>query len=150
MHYSKKDAFRNFESFTDKMNQIGNEIISQLDNGITIEKAGVFNPRVDIFEEKDFFYAFVELPGVKKEEVTINLNEEGLLTIKGTKNKIQYSDETKHHRTEIVYSEFSRSFQLLETADIEKVSAKYEFGVLEIQIGKKELIKPKEVIVSIN
>lgn len=150
MYYTKKEANRSFDAFANKMNQIGNEIINQLDGGIIIERGGVFNPRADISESAESFLVYLELAGVKKEDVSINLNEEGLLVVKGKKENVSYGDNVKSHRTERVFGDFSRNFQLPETADITKVSAKYDNGTLLVEIGKKELVKPKDVNISID
>ncbi len=149
MYYSTKNAFRNIDSFAQKMNVIGNEIFNQLDNGITIEKAGVFYPRVDIKENSEQFILSMELPGIDKDAVTVNFNEEGLLVIKGEKKKVELNEQTTVLKSERTYSSFNRSFQLSELADLENVNAKFENGVLDITIGKKEPIKPKEVKITI-
>jgi HSP20 family protein len=150
MYYTKKEANKSFDAFANKMNQIGNEIINQLDGGIIIERGGVFNPRADVSESAESFLVYLELAGVKKENVSINLNEEGLLVVKGKKENITFGDSIKSHRTERVFGDFSRNFQLPETADITKVSAKYDNGTLIVEIGKKELVKPKDVNISID
>lgn len=149
MYYKTRDPFTSFDEIAHRVNKIGAKLINDFENGITIEKAGVFTPRIDLIEEADRFVVFAELPGVGKEDISLNLNEEGKLTLRGKKIKADVPKDTTQHRTERSFGEFERVLMIPDTANTEAVSAKYDNGVLEISIAKKEPVKPKEVKIDI-
>jgi len=96
-------------------------------------------PKVNIFEDKDGFTVEMAVPGMKKEDFEIKLDQ-NLLTISSEKN--DEKKEVKYVRREFAYQSFKRSFTLPEAADDEKISAAYEQGVLRVSIPKKEEAKP--------
>jgi len=100
-------------------------------------------PSVNIKESNDGFDVEVAAPGFTKNDFKIELNHD-LLTISSEK---EVENETKEGQAftlrEFSYQSFSRSFTLPNTADSEKIGAKYENGILRISIPKKEEAKPK-------
>ncbi|MBM2815184.1 MAG: Molecular chaperone (small heat shock protein) [Ignavibacteria bacterium] len=110
--------------------------------------APAFRPRIDINEDKNAIYLYLEIPGLSKEEVNISVNEERKITIKGEKKRQE--DERTILRSERIYGNFERAFILPEYTDLEKIAARFDNGVLEISIQKKEPEQPKEVEISIN
>lgn len=145
------DPFRGFDSLTRKMNSF----IDEFDKGFNIEY-GSFVPRIDISEDENALYLHAELAGLKREDVKVSINDDNILILKGKKNK-EYNEEEKNEegkrvylRMERGYGEFTRSFHLPENLDNESISAKFEDGVLNVTIKKKEPVKPKETIVNID
>lgn len=105
-----------------------------------------FYPRIDISEDKENINVIVEIPGVKKDDIKITL-QDNILTVEGEKKKESEQKEKNIFRSERVYGLFKRSFTLPELVDSEKVEAKFENGILNIQfkkIGQK--IKSEKVI----
>ena len=100
-------------------------------------------PSVNIKESSDGFEVEVAAPGLTKDDFRIELNHD-LLTISSEK---EIENETKEGQQfslrEFSYQSFSRSFTLPNTADSEKIGAKYENGILRIMIPKKEEARPK-------
>lgn len=105
-------------------------------------------PAVDIIEEKDQIKVKAELPGMKKEEISVNL-ENDILSITGEKKEEKEVKEKNYVRSERYYGTFHRSFSLPSTVDAHKVNAVYKEGVLEITLHKKEGAKPKHIKVDI-
>ena len=106
-------------------------------------------PRVDIFEDKDNYVVTAELPGLKREEVEVKL-EDSTLSIKGER-KLENEDKKKgYHLLERYYGAFSRSFTIPSTIDASKVEAKMESGVLKVVLPKKEESRPKQIEVKVN
>ncbi len=100
-------------------------------------------PAVNIKENNDSFVVEMAAPGMAKEDFKIELNHD-LLTISSEKKDEKETKEGETYtRREYSYQSFSRSFTLPNTADSEKISAKYENGVLTLDIPKKEEAKPK-------
>ncbi len=100
-------------------------------------------PSVNIKESTDEFEVELAAPGFVKGDFNIELNHD-LLTISSEK---KVENETKEGqqfaRREFSYQSFNRSFTLPNSADIEKIKAKYENGILRVIIPKKEEAKPK-------
>lgn len=105
-------------------------------------------PAVDIKEETDKFVIHADIPGVKPEELDINM-EEGVLTIKGEKKTEAKTDEEGFKRIERTYGSFYRRFSLPDTANSDAISAQSKHGVLEIIIPKREAVQPKKIEVSV-
>ncbi|MBU6420538.1 MAG: Hsp20/alpha crystallin family protein [Gammaproteobacteria bacterium] len=103
-------------------------------------------PAVDIKEEDSRFLVRADLPGVDPKDVEITL-QNGTLAIKGKRESEAKRDEQDYYRVERVYGEFFRRFTLPDSADPDKVTAKYDKGVLEIEIGKSEARKPRRITV---
>lgn len=102
-------------------------------------------PAVNIKENNDAFVVEMAAPGMVKDDFKIELNND-LLTISSEKKNENVTKEGETYtRREYSYQSFSRSFTLPKTVDGEKISAKYENGVLSLNIPKKEEAKSKPV-----
>ncbi|MBN2173936.1 MAG: Hsp20/alpha crystallin family protein [Bacteroidales bacterium] len=100
-------------------------------------------PAVNISETKDDFQIEVAAPGMEKKDFKINL-ENNQLTISSERKNEKEDSEENYTRREFSYQSFSRTFTLPEhIVDGEKISAKYNDGILRILLPKKEEVKPK-------
>ena len=109
---------------------------------------GDFLPAIDISETPQGITIQAEIPGVKPEEVEVNING-GILTLRGEKKDDQEQKGRNWHRLERSYGSFLRAIQLPETVDAEKCTATHANGVLKIEIAKKETSKPRQIPVEI-
>lgn len=109
---------------------------------------GVSAPALDLFEEKDEIVAKVELPGMTREDIEVNISD-GQLTIKGEKKKAEEVEEKDYYRSERIYGAFSRTVELPKGIEVEKVQASFKNGVLEIRLPKSEEAKKKEIPVKV-
>jgi len=139
------EPFRGFERLSKRFGDFANDF----EKGISFEMGG-FSPRVDVLEDTKSIYFEVEIPGVKKEDVKVSVNNENILTIKGEK-KFERKDEVNSCcRSERSFGEFMRSFQLPDNTDSEKISASYNNGILTLTVPKIEPALPKEKEVTIS
>ena len=99
--------------------------------------AADWRPLVDIVETEELYLIEAEIPGVKREDVRVGV-EDGVLTIQGHR-ELQRADaaQRRQHRAERVGGRFARSFALPELADPERITARVEEGVLSIAIAKR-------------
>ncbi|MDT8363900.1 MAG: Hsp20/alpha crystallin family protein [Nitrosomonas sp.] len=104
-------------------------------------------PAVDIKEEADRFVLYADLPGVKPEEIDVNM-ENGILTIKGEKQTEAKTEKEGYKRVERTYGSFFRRFSLPDTANPDAISATSKHGALEIVIPKRESVQPKKINVT--
>ncbi len=93
-------------------------------------------PAVDVSETEDNIIVKADLPGVKPEEIEINISD-NILTIKGEKKKEEEEKKENFYRVERYYGSFMRAIQLPVDIDVEKVKATYKDGVLKITLPKK-------------
>jgi HSP20 family protein len=100
-------------------------------------------PSVNVKEGEDGYEVDMAAPGLGKKDFKIELNH-GILTISSEKkNENETKKGQQFTRREFSYQSFSRSFNLPHTVDSEKISAKYDNGILKVTIPKKEEAKPK-------
>lgn len=113
------------------------DVLDEFFNDAVATKRDNFVPGIDIAESDDSFHVTVELPGMKKDDININL-EDNQLTISGERKFENKEDGKKYHRVESRYGKFTRSFMLPDNVDGESITAKYEDGLLKIDIAKSE------------
>jgi HSP20 family protein len=103
-----------------------------------------WSPAVDVKETQDALQFHVELPGLKKEDVEITI-ENNILTIAGERKFEKETKDENYHRLERSYGAFSRSFTLPTGVRSEQVEAKFENGVLAVTLPKQEESKPRKI-----
>jgi HSP20 family protein len=105
-------------------------------------------PNIDIDEDDDSYQVSVELPGVKPEDVRVEVNQ-NVLSISGEKRAGFGDDEKEAKRrsrwSERSYGRFTRSFTLPRDADGDRMEARFAHGVLSIAIAKSEESKPRTI-----
>ena len=100
-------------------------------------------PPVDLGETEEAYFLRLDVPGVAKEDLDVELHE-GRLTIRGERQRGDAEDHT-FHRTERPTGRFERAFTLPKAADAGQVEATYEAGVLEVRVPKAERAKPRRI-----
>lgn len=109
-------------------------------------RGGAFVPAVDVSDDEKQYVVSVEIPGARKEDVHVEL-EEGVLTIRGEKKSEREQTQEKRRYVERSYGSFSRSFTLPRDADAEHLDATFRDGVLTVTIPKTEESKPRTIAV---
>ncbi|MDJ0789399.1 MAG: Hsp20/alpha crystallin family protein [Myxococcota bacterium] len=105
-----------------------------------------WSPSVDVSEDDGHYVVTAELPGAKKDDVTVEL-QDNLLTIRGEKKSEREEKKEQRRYVERVYGSFSRSFTLPANADGNRMNAVFKDGVLTVEIAKREEPKPKTIAV---
>ena len=101
-------------------------------------------PAVDISEDDKEFVIKAELPGLKRDEVKVTV-EDGVLSISGERKTEKEEKNKKFHRVERSYGSFLRSFSLPEGADATQVNAEFADGVLNVHLAKTPKAQPKTI-----
>jgi HSP20 family protein len=112
------------------------------------EWRSTFLPAIDVHETPAEIVVTAELPGLKPEQVDVNLTG-NILTIKGEKKEDVDDKGRNWHRIERSYGQFQRTFQLPDTVDPERAKASYDHGVLKISIAKTEAARPRNIKVEV-
>jgi len=108
----------------------------------------LFTPRVDLFEKDGYLVAKAELPGLKKEEIEVELDD-GYLVIKGEHKGEHEVTEESFYRMERSYGKFFRRIPLPTEVKAEAISATYNDGILEVRILVPKVEKPETLKVKI-
>ncbi|KAF5470560.1 hypothetical protein F2P56_011064 [Juglans regia] len=107
------------------------------------ETAALANLRIDWKETPEAHVFHADLPGLKKEEVKVEVEEGRILQISGERSKEQEEKNDKWHRIERSSGKFLRRFRLPENAKLDQVKASMENGVLTVTVPKEEEKKPE-------
>ncbi len=103
---------------------------------------------VDVFEKNDTLYVRAAVPGLRPEDLDVDI-EEGVLTIKGDMKKDEQMHEGKVYICEYSYGTFTRSIRLPDDLDLEKVEAKFENGFVTVSIPRTTPAKPNTIKVPV-
>jgi len=106
-------------------------------------------PACDIFEtDKELVLKF-ELPGVKKEDVKVTM-ENNVLMLRGERKFEEETDRENYHRVERHYGEFMRTFNVPMFVDATKINTDFKYGVLTVTLPKREEARAKQIDVKVN
>lgn len=108
-----------------------------------------YTPRVDVVENKENFVVRAELPGMKKDDVKLTL-ENNVLTLSGEKRAEAIREEDNFHLRESRYGKFERSFRLTDNIDRSNIAADYKDGVLTISLPKTKESLSKEIAIKMS
>ena len=110
---------------------------------------GVWSPPLDVFQDKDHVWVKTELPGMKKEDIQISL-QENTLSISGERRQEQEVREGDGYRSERFFGRFHRSVALPVPVQASNVKAQYKDGILTVTLAKAEEAKPKQIEVQVS
>lgn len=118
-------------------------MFSDLHRGTDREYEKSFVPACDVTEADEHYLMTMDLPGFKKEDIKIEMNE-NILTVSGERKR-EAAENRKGHRIERSYGTFTRSFSLPTTVSPEKIEAQYEDGVLNLYLPKTPVAKARTI-----
>jgi HSP20 family protein len=111
--------------------------------------ASKWHPAVDVLESKDSYLIRAELPGMKREDIKVEVKD-GILTVSGERKSETPAEGVEYRHVERAAVKFRRSFSLPETVKHDGIEATYRDGVLEIRVPKEEQAKPRQIEVSVH
>jgi HSP20 family protein len=114
------------------------------EDGGWMPRVMAFTPKVDVVETENEVEVTVDLPGMKREEVEVEVRN-GDLWISGKRTEEKEEKEKTYHRVERRYGEFRRVLALPAEIDGDKVTAKYDNGILKVTAPKVEAAKAKRI-----
>lgn len=137
---SRWDPFRDLSVLQDRINRIFSEATR---GPAEAASARTWAPVVDILETDNDLIVRAELPGLKQQDIDIEVTDESL-TVKGER-KFDEAAKDQYIRIERPYGPFQRSFTIGVPIQHDKVKATYRDGILEVVIPKAEEVKPKKI-----
>ncbi len=144
MAITRWDPFREVVTMQNRLNQLFGGM-NDTDNPLT---TAAFVPAVDIYEDDKKVMLKLEVPGIDEKDLDVSI-ENNTLTVKGERKFEKEEKEENFHRIERRYGSFFRAFTLPSTVDTEHVSAKYNAGVLKLELLKKPEAQPKQIKINV-
>src|ERR1041385_8992586 len=143
MSIVRYDPFRDLRTLQEEVNRLftGNITRGFDEEGIA---RGAWSPSVDIYENKDHIVLEAELPGMKREDFDLSV-ENNVITLRGERQFEKKDESDNYHRVERAYGSFTRSFTLPNTVTAEGATADYRDGVLRVTIPKREETKARRI-----
>jgi HSP20 family protein len=133
-----------FNQLRDQLNRLFDTSVNR-----SPESFGDWTPALDAFEDKDKYTVSLELPGMKKEDISVTVHD-GVLSVSGERRSEQDVKNGTVHRTERYYGKFTRSVSLPAAVKADQVAANYKDGVLHVELPKAEEAKPKSIEVKVS
>jgi HSP20 family protein len=107
-----------------------------------------WHPAVDVLESKDAYLIRAELPGMKREDIKVEVKD-GALVLSGETKTEKPAEGVEYRHVERAAAKFWRSFTLPEDANEEAIEASYKDGILEIRVAKREEAKPRQIQINV-
>ncbi|EEF41895.1 heat-shock protein, putative [Ricinus communis] len=139
---SNFDPFSSFD-FWDPFKDFPSSIVSR-------QNSAFVNTRIDWKETPEAHIFKADLPGLKKEEVKVEIEDDRVLQISGERNVEKEDKNDTWHRVERSSGKFMRRFRLPENAKMDQVKASMENGVLTVIVPKVEVKKPEVKAIDIS
>ena len=137
---------RSLRSLQDEVNRVFDSLFSPPtdEDG---ERMPMWTPRIDLSEADDAFHLHVDLPGLDKKDVKIRM-EDNRLVISGERREQKTEKGQNMVHTERSFGSFYRSLRLPKSIDESKIKATFRNGVLNVDLPKTEVSKPKQIEIS--
>jgi len=143
MSIVRYDPFRDLRTLQEEVNRLftGSMPRGFDDEGIA---RGAWSPSVDIYENKEQIVLEAELPGMKRDDFDLSV-ENNIITLRGQRQFEKQDESDNYHRVERSYGSFTRSFTLPNTVTAEGANAEYKNGVLRVILPKREETKARRI-----
>jgi HSP20 family protein len=142
------DPFRDVAELQNRINRMFDESFGRSVNQGDETGLRAWRPAVDIYETEDGIAIDVELPGIGKEDVAVEIKDD-VLTLKGERPVNPRIKEDDYYRRERLYGPFKRSFSLHQNIQPALIKATFKDGILRIEIPHPAENKPKQVTVNV-
>lgn len=144
---TKWTPFREMEKLHERLNTLLDSTFGRRANGDLGSEWTSWTPSVDISEDNKEYVVRAELPGLRKQDVSVTF-ENGVLNISGERQQQKEEKGRRYHRVECSYGKFSRSFTLPADTNPSQINAEFKDGVLYVHVAKSESAKPKQIAVN--
>ncbi len=139
---------REVQTLQERMNRLFEDAWGRAPRSEDDYITGSWLPPVDVRETSEALEIQAELPGLQPADVTVSV-EDGVLTLKGSRNFEKATEGETYHRVERSYGAFERSFTLPTNVNPDRIQAVYRHGVLHLTLPKREETKPKSISIKV-
>jgi len=147
MNIVRWQPFEDFMSSPRRFNRLFEDSFYRDDFEKETDTLPQWYPATDIYDTKDGYVFKLEVPGLKREDISIEFNE-NTLSIKGERKEEKEIKKEDYHQIESCSGTFSRSFTLSHNIDHKKIDANLKNGILELRVAKVEEKKPKTITIN--
>lgn len=148
MNVTKWSPLNELEEIADRYGRLFGTHLPWRERFELLDRDIEWKPAADIVERDDEYLIKAELPGVKRDDIDVNL-ENDVLTITGERKLEEAKETDKTHRVERFYGRFSRSFRVPDDVDTGAIRAECQEGVLQLHLPKTKSKKPETVKIAI-
>ena len=143
MNIVRYDPFRELRSLQDEMTRLFTGVTpASIDREDALR--GAWNPSVDISENKENLVLEAELPGMKREDFELSI-ENNVITLKGERKFEKKDEGENYHRVERSYGSFTRSFTLPQNVTADGAEAEFNNGILRVTLPKREETRARKI-----
>lgn len=145
MYVTRYNPAREIQEFRKGFDSLNSFLDNFMEKGSSLKNSD-FTPSVNTREGDHAYHVEVDLPGVQKEDINVDVND-NVVTISGERNTKEEVKKEDYYKVESSYGKFERRFTLPENVDVENIHAESQDGVLEVVIPKLEKVekKPKKI-----
>lgn len=141
---------RDIVSIQDEMNQLFDDFFGgRVPRRWLKAEEGLWTPNVDVSETKDEILVTAEMPGMKKEDIKLSV-QDNVIILSGEKKSEEEKKDANFYRIERSFGSFCRSFTLPTPVEADKIKASFKDGILKVTLPKSEKVKPKEIPINIS
>ncbi len=140
--YIKINVTGNLSKMEKEMRQIMDEIACFISPFSRVNQTWL--PATDVYEDRSFIYIVVELPGIKHESIEVCLDGRWL-QIRGERQSPIHLEHKRYYQMEIEYGPFQRIVRIPERVNLHDITARYEDGILIVQLGKHDSERPVKI-----
>ena len=144
----KWDPFRDAAELQNRINRMFDESFGRSRESDDEMNLRAWRPAVDIYEAENGIVVAVELPGVSKESVSVEVKDD-VLTLKGERLADPAINEDSYYRRERLFGPFKRSFTLHQNVKPDQIKATFKDGILQIEIPRPMQEQPKQITVHV-
>ena len=145
MELVRWEPFGDFDNVRSVFNDLFDE---NFERSWTQPSRSKWHPAVDVLESKDSYLIRAEVPGMKKEDIHVEVKD-GTLVLSGESKSEKPAEGVEYRHVERISAKFYRSFALPETVKQDGIDAKYKDGILEIRVPKAEQSKPRQIEINV-
>ena len=140
--------FDGLDRFHSRINDLFDQSLGRA-RGSAISTGSIWSPPVDVLESKDSYLVRADLPGMNKEDFSVEVKD-GTLTLTGERKLQAPASGVEYRSVERVPGKFARSFYLPQTVKQDGIQASYRDGILEIRVPKMEHAKARQITINVN
>jgi len=129
------DPLRDLLTLQERMNRLFEHSLVRGHLADPALASGSWTPLADVYETAEGFVVQIEVPGIAEEDIEVHVDGDTVV-VRGQRQPVSRSRPDSFHRMERSYGSFSRSFQLSEDVDPERVSARFKDGLLRVELPK--------------
>ena len=142
------DPFKDVAVLQDRINRLFSESFGQTKDLDDDMRVCAWRPSVDIYEAENEIVLKAELPGINKDNVSVEVKDNAL-TLRGERFPEAEINEDKYYRREICFGTFERSFTLQDRIQPEQIKATFKDGILTVKIPRPQAESPKQITVDV-